>query len=112
MPKETDPSKSGETPRGFVASDPPPNSAQGQIGFAPVAEPLILDEQDDPTTATLQPAVTAFPGLVAPICRINLREGCYRITFQPKLSTSVFHGTMRVERVAQTLPSVVTFIVF
>jgi hypothetical protein len=108
MPKETDPSKSGETPKGFVASDPPPSSAQGQIGFAPVAEPLILDEQDDPTTpaasiattatATLQPAATAFPGLVAPLCRINLREGCYRITFQPKLSTSVFHGTMRVER--------------
>src|SRR6185295_2786456 len=107
MPKETDPSMSGETPKGFVASEPPPSSAQGQIGFAPVAEPLTLDEQDDPTTPaasiattateTLQPAA-ATPGLVAPLCRINLREGCYRITYQPKLSTSVFHGTMRVER--------------
>lgn len=108
MPKENDPSLSGESPKGFVAPEPPPNSAQGQTGFAPVAEPLTLDEQDDPTnpaasiattaTATLQPAVTVNPGLIAPLCRINLREGCYRITYQPKLSTSVFHGTMRVER--------------
>src|SRR6185369_4807890 len=108
MPKETDPSLSGETPKGFVASEPPPSSAQGQIGFAPVAEPLTLDEPaQDPTisaaniaataTETLQPA-TAIPGILGPLCRINLREGCYRITYQPKLSTSVFHGTMRVER--------------
>src|SRR6185503_11728318 len=102
MPKETDPSLGGESPKGFAAPEPPPNSAPGQTGFAPVSEPLTVDEPDgDPAasiTTTLQPAVTVNPGLVAPLCRINLREGCYRITYQPKVSTSVFHGTMRVER--------------
>jgi hypothetical protein len=103
MPK--DPSLSGETPKGFTAPEPPPSTGQGQTGFAPVAEPLIVDEHDDPNTTAagitatattaLQPGVG---GIVAPLCRINLREGCYRITYQPKVSTSVFHGTMRVER--------------
>src|ERR1700752_438601 len=107
MPKETDdPSKSGESPSGFVAPEASP-SGQGQTGFAPVAEPLVFDQQDnDPvipasiattaTTATLQPGIGS--GVLTALCRINLREGCYRITYQPKLSTSVFHGTMRVEK--------------
>jgi hypothetical protein len=37
-------------------------------------------------------------GVLTSLCKINLREGCYRITFQPKIGTSVFHGTMRVEK--------------
>ena len=66
MPKETDPSLSGESPKGFVAPEPAPSSAQGQTGFAPVAEPLTLDEQDDPTTpaaniAAATPTATAAP---------------------------------------------------
>ena len=30
-------------------------------------------------------------------CRINLREGCYRITFRPNAGINIFNGTMRVE---------------
>jgi hypothetical protein len=110
MPKDNDkddPSISGESPAGYVAPEPPASSGPGHTGFAPVAEPLAFDEpNDDPvtlatgiaaaSTTTLQPGVAS--SIITALCRINLREGCYRITFQPKQSTSTFHGTMRVEK--------------
>jgi hypothetical protein len=40
----------------------------------------------------------AFPGGQLPhVCNINLRAGCYRITFKPKGGPTVFYGTMRVD---------------
>jgi hypothetical protein len=106
MPRDYS-SNSGETPSGFTAPEIPPSSAKGYIGFAPVAEPLALDETADAppqstaaattSAATTQSDATA-PGEVTGLCKINLREGCYRITFQPKTGSSIFHGSMRVEK--------------
>jgi hypothetical protein len=109
-----DPSKteiSGESQAGFAAPEVPPHSAQSYIGFAPVAEPLAINDAaatDNPLQPASAPSslpITAQPSVVSPFCRINLREGCYRITYQPKASTSVFHGSMRVERGRKTVIS-------
>ncbi len=92
-----------ETPEGG-APEPTPRETKGFIGFVPVAEPLpvgtlgdVLSQTstDDPTTPAL-PVVPVIPPTA--LCKINLREGCYRITRQPKTGTSIFHGTMRVEK--------------
>ena len=92
-----------ETPEGG-APEPTPRETKGFIGFVPVAEPLPVGafgdapsqtSTDDPTTPAL-PVVPVIPPTA--LCKINLREGCYRITLQPKTGTSIFHGTMRVEK--------------
>src|SRR5919201_4246971 len=38
-----------------------------------------------------------WPGPLPHPCRINLRSGCYRITFKPTHSLTIFYGTMRVD---------------
>lgn len=99
MPQDpSDPLNSGETPSGFSAPEISPSDAKGYIGFAPVAEPLDETGDDPQTAATATTAATLTPVVASPFCKINLREGCYRITFQPKTGTSVFHGSMRVEK--------------
>jgi hypothetical protein len=36
-------------------------------------------------------------------CRVELRDGCYRLTYRPRTSTDVFRGTLRVDRGEGTL---------
>lgn len=109
-----DPLTSGETPSGHNAPEPGPSSSGSYVGFAPVAEPISTGEDagesspdttDAPTIPSATTAITAQPILTGPgglthipFCNINLREGCYRITFQPKTGSNIFHGTMRVEK--------------
>jgi hypothetical protein len=116
MPQDPyDPLTSGETPSGHTASEPGPGASGSFIGFAPVAEALTTDADagisiegtSDDASIVAQPTATqpvvvgpGGPGGITALCKINLREGCYRITFQPKNGTSVFHGTMRVEKTA------------
>ena len=108
MPESSHDPATGETPSGNTSPEPTPSATKSFIGFVPVAEALptgaATDEEtqaaeDAPATATTQPTEVGQPGLgfLKP-CKINLKEGCYRITFQPKTGTSIFHGTMRVEK--------------
>ena len=102
------PEDKNETPEGGVP-EPTPRETKGFIGFVPVAEPLPVGTSvdvpsqtatDDPTTPAV-PLPPVGPVIIPPptaLCKINLREGCYRITLQPKTGTSIFHGTMRVEK--------------
>lgn len=93
-----------ETSSWSSTAEPVPSSTRAFIGFVPVAEPLPDTPVADAEAAADQPATgapTTQPGIepsVAGACKINLREGCYRITLQPKTGTSIFHGTMRVEK--------------
>src|SRR5712691_2854524 len=98
------PEDKNETPEGG-APEPTPRETKGFIGFVPVAEPLPVGTSvdvpsqtatDDPTTPAVPPVGPVIPPTA--LCKINLREGCYRITLQPKTGTSIFHGTMRVEK--------------
>lgn len=94
----------GETPSGFTTPEPTPSSTKAFIGFVPVSDPLPAEESADaPLSSTEDDPITTQPtaGSIFPsphICKINLRAGCYRITLQPKTGTSIFHGTMRVEK--------------
>jgi hypothetical protein len=103
-----DPSTTGETPSGFAVSETTPGHTSGYIGFVPVSEAVTLpptgdapesSDDEDSTSITDRESGLA-PDLPTPLglCKINLRAGCYRITLQPKTGTSIFHGTMRVER--------------
>ncbi len=81
----------------FTGPEPTPSSTQAFIGFVPVAEGLPETSAGNAPLATDQGAArgtTIAPevGTIA-ACKINLREGC-----QPKTGTSIFHGTMRVEK--------------
>ncbi len=83
----------GETPSGHAAPEISPSEAGTFIGFAPFSQPIT------PEVASEAPPVTSATNLQpADACQINLREGCYRVTFQPNTGTSIFHGTMRVEK--------------
>lgn len=95
---------SGETPKSGVTVETSPNSGGGFAGFVPVAEPMSTEVQeaadvfemaDSSTLAVAQPV--SIPGTLDH-CKIDLREGCYRITFQPKMSTNIFYGTLRVDK--------------
>lgn len=98
-------SATGETPSGNVAPESSPAAAKSFIGFVPVAEPVGTSASTDISASTV-PSTTVttspLPGEVvdptAGLCKINLREGCYRITFQPRIGTSTFNGTMRVDK--------------
>jgi hypothetical protein len=95
----------GEAPKSGVTVETSPNTGGGFVGFVPVAEPMASEGiqqvsdaealEDTATFDTAQPA--PGPGTLDH-CKINLREGCYRITFQPKLGSNVFYGTLRVDK--------------
>jgi hypothetical protein len=96
------PERTHETSAEVGAAEPTPAETNTFIGFVPVAEavggagdPVPDSTSDDPTTLTAGQPTIPVPSL---LCKINLREGCYRITLQPKTGTSIFHGTMRVEK--------------
>ncbi|HMG34186.1 MAG TPA: hypothetical protein VKM94_09635 [Blastocatellia bacterium] len=108
MPKaKVDHEAIDETTSTFVVPEPTPSATKGFIGFVPVAEPFpteagqesaLLAAEDDPSAVAL-PQPQPGPAIPFPhLCKINLRAGCYRITLQPKTGTSIFHGTMRVEK--------------
>src|SRR5882762_3692200 len=66
--------------------------------FVPIAESLSEPPGAPPEAAMAQALPTIpqpFPGH---FCFINLREGCYRISFRPNTGFYVYHGTMRVDR--------------
>ena len=103
MARSTDEhSGADETVSGFTTAEPAPSSTRAFIGFVPIAEALpetslgeapLTTDQEPAGGTTIAPEVGAIG-----VCKINLKEGCYRITLQPKTGTSIFHGTMRVEK--------------
>lgn len=92
----------------------PPATGPGTplFPFVPVAEEIgesseeLREHTPDPEgplpPSELTPLVPAAPPLtpfpLPPLCLINLRAGCYRITFKPNAGFSVFRGTLRVDR--------------
>lgn len=93
----------------------PGTGAPSAVGspFVPMAEAitppggaeLTPDPEAPPLTTLPIPQVPSEPqvpipwpgGHVPHLCRISLREGCYRIAFLPKASRVAFYGTMRVD---------------
>src|SRR5687767_13855404 len=78
--------------------------------FAPLAQPVPDDTADTAApsieaaagiAAVTQPPTSALPtplpGPFPKFCFINLRAGCYRITYRPNASLNVYQGTMRVD---------------
>lgn len=96
-----------ESPAGLGEGAP---SAVGSP-FVPMAEAITAEsgveltpdpEGSIPTPGLPIPEEGEFPliwpgGHFPKICRINLREGCYRIAFVPKGTIRAFYGTMRVD---------------
>src|SRR5712691_938940 len=83
----------------------------GEAGTSGVVVPMAeaLPDPDEAVT-TVPPVPTPFPQPVVPqplpspfplppfhLCVINLKEGCYRITFRPNSGINILHGTMRVD---------------
>lgn len=71
--------------------------------FVPEAESLAIPEEfqppfESPTEPTPVPQ-PPIPSPVPPIfCRINLKDGCYRITYKPNSELHIYNGTLRVDR--------------
>lgn len=91
---------SGEAPRSGSTVETSPNAGGGFVGFVPVAEPMTPDTREDADATELEDSSTiaASQTDAHDHCKINLREGCYRITFQPKRGSNVFYGTLRVDK--------------
>jgi hypothetical protein len=100
----------GIEPLGVPATGEGAPSAVGSP-FVPIAEELpaageapaeFIPAPEGPETIPGIP-IPERPGIPWPggqlphVCNINLRPGCYRITFKPKSSLTVFNGTMRVD---------------
>jgi hypothetical protein len=104
MSRNPEQPSSGEAPASGATVEQSPNTGGSFVGFVPVAEPIMSDVQEvsdfesveDRSTFTITQPVAAADS--HDLCKINLREGCYRITFQPKRGTNVFYGTMRVDK--------------
>jgi hypothetical protein len=101
----------------------PPGNIQSTVGlpFVPLAEP-IPGSIESPVELTPTPEGPADPGQPLPspgfpgplpwpppfpwppprLCLINLRTGCYRITFRPNSGFNVYRGTMRVDAAGGT----------
>lgn len=92
--------------------DHPGAGPAGAASLAPLAEPIedagANSASDDADAATLAAQLAAIPTPPVPplpplpplppkLCIINLKQGCYRITFKPTSGVNVFYGTMRVE---------------
>jgi hypothetical protein len=75
-------------------SDPMPDQG-GATGASTAATPSATAAAL--AGATLQPAA----GILPPLCFINLKEGCYRITYNPS-GFNVYRGTMRVDKAGGT----------
>ena len=87
-----------------------PGHVHGEGGASeaavPMAEPL-LDTGPEPGTlpgsgpVAVPPIPQPVPPVTIPfpphVCRIDLRPGCYRITYRPNSGINVFTGTMRVD---------------
>src|SRR5215831_4075697 len=72
--------------------------------FVPEAEPLANPEEFQPS---FEPSISEMitptqPGIPfpppPPFCIINLREGCYRISYRPNSELRLYNGTFRVDR--------------
>src|SRR4051794_24111353 len=75
----------------------------GADTFVPVAEAL------DPDASPEAHETGPDDGPIAAIaCRIDVKEGCYRITFTPNTGMVVFNGTMRVDRAGGQGPTIVS----
>lgn len=77
----------------------------GATSPVPLAE-AIYDAEAEATVdagasaAPVNPFPGVTPGIPPPpfrLCIINLKQGCYRITFKPTSGFNIFRGTMRVE---------------
>jgi len=72
--------------------------------FVPEAERLANPEEFQPsfepsTLETIPQAQPSIPFPPAPsFCIINLREGCYRISYRPNSELHIYNGTFRVDR--------------
>jgi hypothetical protein len=60
---------------------------------APVATAPAMPPDDDPQAGELAPSPVA-----ARMCRVRLRNGCYRLEVRPRLGHGVYRGTIRVDR--------------
>ncbi|QEL13210.1 hypothetical protein [Limnoglobus roseus] len=83
-----------------------PIEVTGADTFIPVAEPLAMGTPDE-GDPILPPGVPVpLPGGPIPIplppirlpCKLDFKEGCYRLTFQPTFRIAEFHGTLRVDK--------------
>ncbi|MBA3766026.1 MAG: hypothetical protein H0W99_03365 [Acidobacteria bacterium] len=104
MSRNLDQPAPGGAPESGVTVESSPNTGGSFVGFVPVAEPIISETLESSDSQSLEDRSTfnisqSGSDVVAlDHCKINLREGCYRITFQPKRGTNVFYGTMRVDK--------------
>jgi hypothetical protein len=67
--------------------------------IAVVATPDPASAADQPPAASPQPASDSPAAALTP-CRLDLRSGCYVITYRPTGSPVTFEGTFRVDRTA------------
>jgi hypothetical protein len=88
-------SPGGEAPASVVGSPFVPMAEAIPNGGAEPAEFAAAEETAGVSEIPGLPQ--GAPGSVPHLCRLNLRSGCYRITFRPTHSILVFYGTMRVD---------------
>src|SRR5262245_13281028 len=92
-PGHTDPEfpSTGATP--VPLAEPIPNPVGSSDPFPPIPTPIPLAPSPSPTP---------IPNPAFHICLIDLKAGCYRITFRPNAGVNIFHGTMRVDKTGGT----------
>ena len=89
---------------GEQGDHPEAPAAVTTLGIVPEAEPLAAEDlSPNPEGPGLPPGLPAGSGQLPPFpfpfpkpCKINLKAGCYRITYRPSLFVT-YRGTMRVE---------------
>ncbi len=73
-------------------------TSAGAGGPVPMSEPLSeAGGTAAPATAPATSPIAIPPLPPFPVCIINLKAGCYRITYRP-VGFNVFNGTMRVDK--------------
>jgi hypothetical protein len=108
MPDEAHNHGPGEAPE----LSPPPTGATpvplaepigfgGEEAFTPRPEGAEIPESRIPSIPAGRPAELEWPQPHLKLCRINLKEGCYKIRFTPNAFVS-YHGTLRVDRAGGT----------
>src|SRR5262249_50844225 len=84
----------------------PPPTGRAALPPPPPAPPL----PPAPLLPGHGPGPIAGPDSPTPLpaCVIDVKEGCYRITFTPTASLAVFNGTLRVDRSGGQGPTTVS----
>ncbi|MGH3024044.1 MAG: hypothetical protein ACRDNI_10340 [Gaiellaceae bacterium] len=78
-----------------------PIGSGGEEAFTPGPEGPEIPEMPMPGSPPGRPAELDWPRHHLKLCRINLKEGCYKIRFTPNIFVS-YHGTLRVDKAGGT----------